>query len=211
MYVVAKTDPTKGGSGMSIILVEGSTPGITRRRLKTMGCPANDVAEIWFDNVRAPAENLFLGEGKAFDILLGTFGLDRLEISARSLGAAELAFQMTLDYVKDRKAFGKRVIDFQNTQFRLAEMKTDIEVGRAFLYQGVRKLRAGNVSLADGAMLKLWLTEMEGRVLDTCVQLYGGAGYMDEMPISRMYSAARLQRIYAGTSELQKVAIAKTL
>jgi alkylation response protein AidB-like acyl-CoA dehydrogenase len=118
---------------------------------------------------------------------------------------------MTLDYVKERKAFGKRVIDFQNTQFKLAEMKTDIEVGRAFLYQSVRKLRTGNVSLADGAMLKLWLTEMEGRVLDSCVQLYGGAGYMDEMPISRMYSAARLQRIYAGTSELQKVAIARAL
>jgi acyl-CoA dehydrogenase len=211
MYVVAKTDPAQGGRGLSMLLVEATTPGITRRPLKTMGYPLYDVAEIFFDDVRVPASNIFLGEGKAFQILIGIFALDRLEIAARALGEAELAFELTLAYVKQRKAFGQKVFDFQNTQFKLAEMKTDLSVGRAFLYDGIRKYRSGSFSLADGAMLKLWLSEMSGRVVDAGVQLFGGAGFMDEMPIARLYKGNRLHRIYAGTSELQKVAIAKDL
>ncbi|MFO1428229.1 MAG: acyl-CoA dehydrogenase family protein [Steroidobacteraceae bacterium] len=144
-------------------------------------------------------------------ILMSTFAAERLGMGAGSLGAAELAFQLTLDWCKQRRAFGQPLFEFQNTQFRLAELKTDIETGRALLHEGVRKLRAGKFTLADGAMLKLWLCEMEGRVLDACVQLFGGAGWMDEVPISRLYTAARLQRIYGGTSEMQKMAIAKTL
>jgi alkylation response protein AidB-like acyl-CoA dehydrogenase len=211
MYVVAKTDPKLRGRGLSMILVEANTPGVRRRLLKTMGYPLYDAAEIFFDDVRVPAENLFLGEGAAFDILFSTFAIDRLEIGARALGEAELAFDLTRDYVKQRKAFGQRVADFQNTQFKLAEMLTDISVGRAFLYDGIRKRRSGAFSLADGAMVKLWLSEMSSRVVDQCVQLFGGAGFMDEVPISRLYKANRLHRIYAGTSELQKVAIAKEL
>jgi acyl-CoA dehydrogenase len=211
LYVVAKTDPTQRGRGMSIFLVEGDTPGITRRPLKTMGYCLYDVGELFFDEVQVKTESLLRGEGKAMEILYGTFALDRLEVSARALGEAELAFQLTLDYVKQRKAFGQRVFDFQNTQFKLAEMKTDLDVGRAFLYDGVRKYRSGRFGLADGAMVKLWLSEMSSRVVDGCLQLHGGAGFMDEMPISRIYTANRLHRIYAGTSELQKVAIAKAL
>jgi acyl-CoA dehydrogenase len=211
LYVVAKTDTSLRGKGMSIIIVEATTPGVNRRRLKTMGYPGYDVAEFHFDNVRVPVENILLGEGRAFEILFSTFAQDRLEIASRALGEADLAFELTLEYVKQRKAFGQRVFDFQNTQFKLAEMKTAVEVGRAFLYNGIRKYRAGQFQLADGAMLKLHLSEMVSRVVDEAIQLFGGSGFMDEMPISRLYRGSRLHRLYAGTSELQKIAIAKAL
>jgi alkylation response protein AidB-like acyl-CoA dehydrogenase len=211
IYVVAKTDPTARGRGMSVLLLEGNPPGLTRRRLKTMGHAAGDLAELHFDRVAVPAANLLGQEGGAMPILMSTFAAERLGMGAGSLGAAELAFQLTLDWVKQRKAFGQTLSEFQNTRFRMAELKAEIETGRALLHEGIRKCRAGEFSLADGAIMKLWLCEMEGRVLDACVQLFGGAGWMDEMPISRLYTAARLQRIYGGTSELQKIAIAKTL
>jgi acyl-CoA dehydrogenase len=211
LYVVAKTDPTKRGSGMSMFLVEATTPGVSRNRMNTMGYPAYDLAEFHFDDVRVPAENLFLGEGKALQILMSTFALDRLEIAARSLGEAELAFNLALDFVKVRKAFGQPVFEFQNTQFKLAEMKTEIEVGRSFLHDGIRKYRCGRFQLVDGAMTKLWIPEMADRVIDKALQMFGGAGFMEEMPISKLYRGNRLQRLYAGTSELQKVAIGRTL
>jgi acyl-CoA dehydrogenase len=210
LYVVAKTDPTQRGRGMSIFLVEADTPGITRRRMATMGFPAYDLAEFYFDDLRVPAENMFLGEGRAMEILMSTFGVDRLEISARALGEAELAFSLAMDFVKQRKAFGQLVFDFQTTQFKLAEMKTDIEVGRAFLWDNIRKYRAGTFTLADGAMAKLWIPEMSARVVDMALQMFGGSGFMEEMPISKLYRGNRLHRLYAGTSELQKVAIART-
>ena len=211
IYLVAKTDPAARGKGMSMLLVEGDPPGLTRRRLKTMGHAIGDVAELHFDNVRVPAANLLGREGGAMGILMSTFAAERLGMGAGSLGAAELGFSLALDYVKQRNVFGQAVFDYQNTQFKFAEMKTEIETGRALLHEGIRKCRAGRFSLADGAMMKLWLCEMEGRVLDQCLQFFGGSGYMDDMPISRLYTAARLQRIYGGTSELQKVAIARTL
>lgn len=211
MYVVAKTDPTQRGRGMSMFLVEADRPGITRRGLATMGYRLYDVAEIFFDDVRVPAHAIFLGEGKALDILMTTFGHDRLEIAGRALGEAELAFELAVDHVKQRKAFGQKVFDFQNTQFKLAEMKTELQVGRAFLYDGVRKFRSGGFSFAEGSMLKLWMTEMSARVIDMALQFFGGSGFMDEMVISRLYTGNRLHRLYAGTSELLKVAIARTL
>ncbi len=212
MYVVAKTDPAQRGRGMSMILVDAATtPGITRRRLETSGYAAYDVAELHFDNVRVPQENLMLGEGRALEILFSTFALDRLSIAGRALAEAELAYRLALDYARQRHAFGQPVIAFQNSQFVLAEMKTEIAVGTAFLHEGVRRYRAGIFDLADGAMQKLWITEMSSRVLDKAVQLFGGAGFMEEMPIARLYKANRLHRLYAGTSELQKVAIAKAL
>jgi acyl-CoA dehydrogenase len=211
MYVVAKTDPSLGSKGLSVLLVESATAGVSRTRMKPMGFPAYDLAEIHFDNVRVPAGNLFLGEGRAMEILLPTFPLDHLELSARALGEAELAFSLAHDYVKQRKAFGQAVFDFQNTQFKLAEMKTDIEVGRSFLHDGVRKHRAGNYGIPDGAMIKLWIPEMSARVVDNALQMFGGSGYMDEMAISRIYRANRVYRIYAGTSEIQKSVIARRL
>jgi alkylation response protein AidB-like acyl-CoA dehydrogenase len=211
IIVIAKTDPAARGRGMSAIIVTGQPAGLTRSRLKTMGHGCEDVAELHFDNVRVPAENLIGGEGGAMAILMQTFALERLSMGAGCIGAADLAFRLALDYVKDRKAFGQSVFDFQGTQWKLAEMKADMEAGRALYHEGVRKYRRGGFSLADGAIIKLWMSEMEGRVIDGCLQLFGGAGYMDDMPISRLYTAARVQRIFGGTSELQKIAIARTL
>jgi alkylation response protein AidB-like acyl-CoA dehydrogenase len=211
LYIVAKTDPTKRGSGMSVILAEATTKGIERRKIPMVGWIAGDTAELHFRDVRVPVANLVGKEGQAMQVMMSSFLEDRLQIAGRCLGAAELALKLTLDYVRERKAFGQRVIDFQNSQFQLAEVKTDIEVGRAFLDQSVMKLRDRKFTFQHGAMLKLWMTEMEGRVVDKCVQLFGGAGLMQDSPIAQMYTAARIQRIYAGTSELQKVAIAKDL
>ena len=211
LYVVAKTDPSKRGRGMSIIIVDADTPGVERRKIPMVGWPAGDTGELHFRNVRVPVSNLLGKEGEAMRILMSTFMEDRIQIAARSLGAAELALTLTLEYTKERKVFDQRVIDFQNTQFVLAECKTDIEVGRAFVDQSVRKLLDKAFTFEEGAMLKLWLTEMENRVVDKCQQLFGGAGQMRDTPIAHMYTAARIQRIYAGTSELQKVSIAKAL
>jgi len=211
LYVVAKTDPSKRGAGMSVIIVDASTQGVTRHKIPMVGWPAGDTGALHFDNVRVPATNLLGKEGQAMKILIGTFLEDRLQIAGRCVGAADLALRLTLDYVKTRKVFGQRVADFQNSQFVLADIKTDLEVGRSYLDQSMVKLRAGTMTFQEGAMLKLWTTEMEGRVLDKCVQLFGGAGLMQETPIAQMWTAARIQRVYAGTSELQRVAIAKDL
>jgi alkylation response protein AidB-like acyl-CoA dehydrogenase len=161
--------------------------------------------------VRVPLENILGQEGHAMKILMSTFTEDRLQIAGRSIGAATTALRLTVDYVKQRKAFGQRVADFQNTQFVLAEVRTDIDVGRTYLDHSIVKAREGKLTFAEGAMLKLWTTEMEGRVMDKCLQLFGGAGMMQDTPIGPMYTAARIQRIYAGTSEIQKVSIAKDL
>jgi acyl-CoA dehydrogenase len=211
LYVVAKTDPSKRGSGMSIIIVDADTKGVERHKIPMVGWPAGDTGALHFDNVRVPLTNLLGQEGQAMKILMSTFLEDRLQIAARSVGAADLALRLTIDYVKTRKVFGQRVADFQNTQFVLADAKTDLEVGRTFLDQSLMKVREGKFTFQEGAMLKLWTTEMEGRVIDKCQQMFGGAGLMQDSPIAQMAGAARIQRIYAGTSELQKVSIAKEL
>lgn len=211
LYVVCKTDPNKRGRGMSIIIVDPNTPGVERHKIKMMGWSSGDTGALSFNNVRVPVSNLLGKEGQGMEILMGTFQGDRMQIAARCIGAAKAALELTLDYVQQRVVSGQRVIDFQNTQFMLAEIRTDITVGEAFLDSCLVKLREDRLGFDEGAMLKLWTTEMEGRVMDKCLQLFGGAGLMDDTPISRMYTAARIQRVYAGTSELQKVAIARSL
>jgi len=211
LYVVAKTDPSKRGSGMSIIIVDANTPGVTRHKIPMVGWNAGDTGALNFNDVRVPVSNLLGKEGGAMGILMSTFLEDRIQIGARSLGAAQLALKLTLDYVKERKVSGQRVLDFQNTQFVLAEVKADIEVGRALVDQSVMKLRDKRFTFEDGAVIKLWMTEMENRVVDKCQQLFGGAGQMWDTPIAHMYTAARIQRIYAGASEVQKVAISRAL
>ncbi|WP_157219210.1 acyl-CoA dehydrogenase family protein [Flavisphingomonas formosensis] len=211
LYVVAKTDPSKGGRGMSVIIVEADTPGVSQAKIPMIGWRQGDTGALNFDNVRVPASNLLGVEGGAMKILMDTFLEDRIQIAARCLGAASRAFELTLDYVKERKVFGQRVIDFQNSQFVLAECRADIKITETMVDTAMIKLRNGEFTFEDGAILKLWATQMEGRVLDKCVQLFGGAGLMDDNPISRMWTAARIQRIYAGTDELQKVAIARGL
>ena len=209
IYAVVKTDSSLRGAGMSILLVPGGTPGVERRMLKTAGFPGGDTAEIFFTNVRVPAENLLGEEGQGLKMFLPVISLDRLQICARSQGAAEAAFALTLEYVRNRKIFGQRLIDFQNTQFKMADVETDITLGRALLNEAVRKYRAGAFTDADSSILKIFMPEMEFRVLDTCLQFWGGAGFVEEMTISRMFSAARVQRVYAGATELQKALLAR--
>jgi acyl-CoA dehydrogenase len=211
IYVVVKTDPAQRARGMSMLLVEGDRQGVTRRPLKTMGFPAGNTAELHFDNVRVPVSNLVGQEGGAFKLMMAGISIDRMQMAGRGLAQAELAHEITVEFVKQRKAFGQTIADFQNTQFKLAEAKADIAAGRAFFHETVRKARAGKITDTDSAMMKLWLTEMSGRVVDTCLQLWGGAGYMDEMPISRIYTSNRVLRIYAGTSEILKLLIARSL
>ena len=209
IYVIAKTDPEARGRGMSVILVPGDTPGLTRRLQPTMGFKGGDTSELFFDDVTVPVEHLLGKEGEGLKMFQPVISLDRMQLCARSQGSAETAFDMTLEYVRNRRIFGQRLIDFQNTQFKLAEMETEIAVGRAFLNEIIRKYRDGTCTDADTSMLKIWLPEMEGRVLDRCLQFWGGSGFMDDMPISRMYTAARVQRIYAGATELQMALLAR--
>jgi len=211
MYVVAKTDDFTGPNDMTIFVVDAKKEGVSSRGLKTMGAPLYPVGEIFFDNVRLSRDDILGEEGKGFKVLFSTFAQDRIQIAARSLAAAELAFQLTVDFVKNRKIGNKTVFDFQNTQFKLAEMKTELTVGRDFLNACLKRFVEGSFDLATAAMAKIWLCELEQRVAHECVQLHGGAGYMDEYVISRIYTNARLQTIYAGTTELQKVAIARTI
>ena len=211
LYVVAKTDDYTGSHDMTLFVVDMRKEGVVQRRLKTMGASLYDVGEIFFEDVKLYKNDILGEEGKAFRVLLSTFALDRLQIAARSLAAAELAFELTLDFVKNRKAFGQRIFDFQNTQFKLAEMKTELTVGRDFFNACITRYARNTFDMSVAAMAKSWLCELEQRVANECVQLHGGAGYMDEYTISRIYTNARLQTIYAGTTEMQKVAIAKSL
>lgn len=203
-YVLCKTSPEKGARGMSMIIVEKGTPGFTQRRMDTQGYHAGNTGELFFDDVRVPVANLVGEENGASKMFVVNMALDRLQIVARSIGAAERAFQMTLEHCQNRKLFGQRLIDFQNTQFTLAQMETEIRVGRAFYNSLVRKVRDNTITDAEASMAKIWLAELEFRTLDNCVQLWGGQAWMDDHPISRMFSAARVQRIYAGATELMK-------
>lgn len=209
IYFIAKTDPKQRGRGMSMFAVPADTPGTSRRLMKTMGFAGGDTAELFFDNVRVPADALVGQEGQGLAMFQPIIALDRMQICARSQGAAEAAFALTLEHCQGRRIFGQRLIDFQNTQFMLADMEVEIALGRALLDDAVRKYRAGELSDRDSVKLKIFHPEMEFRVIDKCVQLFGGAGYMDDMVISRMFTAARVQRIYAGATELQKAMLAR--
>jgi len=209
MYVLAKTNPAERGRGISVILVPADARGVTRRLLPTLGFPGGDTSELFFSDVRVPAHNLLGIEGQGLKMFQPIISLDRLQICARSQGAAEAAFALTLDYVRQRRIFGQRLVDFQNTQFKLADVETDVALGRALLDDAVRRYRAGELTDRATSILKIFLPEMEFRVLDTCLQFWGGAGFMQESTIARMFAAARVQRIYAGATELQKAMLAR--
>jgi long-chain-acyl-CoA dehydrogenase len=214
IYLVAKTDDDvqRGRSAMTAFLVDTRTAGVRLGRMDTLGMRASGVGEGFFDEVHVPASCMLGKEGDALrSVLKGTFTLDRTIIATRALAVAELAFNMTLDYVKSRKVFGQSVFDFQNTQFKLAEMKTDLVVGAAFRDSLLRSLVGGTLDVLTATTAKLWFSEMEYRVADACLQLHGGFGYMDDSAISRIYTWARVETIYGGTSEIQKYNIAKSL
>jgi len=211
VVVVAKTDP---GSrhGMSLFVVERGMEGFERgENLKKMGLKSQDTAEMFFNNVKVPKENL-LGElHRGFYQLMHFLAEERLLGACGYVANAEAAFNMTLDYVKERKVFGRTLADFQNTRFVLADMRTEIDVGYAFIDRCVEEHNKGTLSADDAAKAKLWTSELEGRVTDQCVQLHGGNGYMDEYPISRMFANARVSRIYAGSSEIMREIIARSI
>ena len=208
-----KTKADAGNKGISVIIVEADRPGVRRgRKLKKMGMNAADTGEFFFENVRVPVSNRFGEENNGFKVFMSALNRDRFLWSMISHAAASRAFDLTVDFVKNRKAFGQTIFDFQNTQFRLAEIKTELAVGRAFLDEVLRSyLESGKFDSLKSAMAKMWLPEMEGRIIDQCVQLHGGAGYMDEYPISRLYTAARLHRIFAGTAEIMRVTVARSI
>ena len=205
LYIIARTDPeTRGAAGVSIIIVPGGTPGLEQRRMKTMGYPGGDTGEIFLSDVRVPAENLVGEEGGAAKTFHSIMALDRLQVCSRALMEAKLGFELTLDYVRQRKIFGQRVVDFQNTQFKLAEVEAQLEAGRAYLDALVMKFRTDSFTDRDGSTCKIWFADMVKRAVDECLQLWGGAGWMDESPISRLFTATRLHPIHVGPNELHK-------
>ena len=214
IVVVAKTDPTAGARGTSLIVVEtDGAEGFERgRNLHKMGHSAQDTSELFFNEVRVPTANLLgEGEGMGFFQLMGQLPQERLNIAVQGIGTIEAALAQTVDYVKQRQAFGKKLIDFQNTQFKLAECKTEATIAKVFVNHCIEQHLAGKLDAATASMAKYWVTDLENKIVDECLQLFGGYGYMDEYPISRMYRDSRVQRIYGGTNEVMKLLIARTL
>jgi acyl-CoA dehydrogenase len=212
IITVVRTAPGKGQGTHSLLVVERGTPGFSvGRRMNKIGLKAQDVTELFFDDVEVPAENLLGEEGHAFEYLTANLAQERMSIALNGQAAAEHALDVTLEYVKDRTAFGTSIGSFQNTKFELAACATDIAAGRSLADRGLEALDAGELSASDAAMIKLYCTELQGRVADRCLQLHGGYGYSMEFPIARSYVDARVARIYGGSSEIMKVIIAKQL
>src|SRR5690554_820296 len=212
VIVCAKTDPQAGARGVSLFLVDTSLPGFARgKSIRKIGQHASDTAELFFDDLVVPDEALLGEAGKGFAYLMQELPRERLGVAAQALGAIEGAMQLTLEYVQERHAFGQRIADFQNSRFTLAQVRAELEMGRAYFNQCLQRYRAGQMSPVDAATLKLMLSEMQCTSIDRCLQLFGGYGYTLEYPISRFYVDARIQTIYAGTSEIMKEVIARDM
>ena len=212
VVTAVKTDPTQRHRGMSLLVLERGMPGFERgRNLDKIGQHSQDTAELSFTGVRVPAANLLGDEGQGFTYLVTKLPQERLSIAVAGVAAAQAALDWTLDYVKQRTAFGQPVGSFQNSKFRLAEMVTEVDVAQHYLDACVEALAAGELSAEDAAKAKWWATELQGRVVDGCVQLHGGYGYMLEYPIARAYADARVTRIYGGTTEIMKEIVGLSL
>jgi len=213
IIVVARTSKGEDRrAGLSLIVVEDTMAGFSRgRNLDKLGLKSQDTAELFFDNVRVPVANLMGEEGKAFSYLTGNLPQERLSIAVNATSQAKAALALTIDYVKSRKAFGQPISSFQNTKFQLADLAAQIEAAQAVVDRAIEEHETGELSVADAAKAKLFATELQGRVVDVCLQLHGGYGYMSEYPIARMYADARVTRIYGGSSEIMKVIISKSL
>lgn len=213
VIVVAKTDPKEGAKGTSLFLVESGWEGFEKgKNLEKVGMKAQDTSELFFQDVKVPKDHL-LGpkEGQGFFQLMQELPQERLLVGITALAACESALDWTIQYVKERKAFGKPVMAFQNTRFKLAELKADITAGRAFVDRCLELHLDGKLDVPTAAMLKQWSTDLQCRVMDECVQLFGGYGYMWEYPIARAWADSRVQRIYAGTNEIMKEIVARSL
>ncbi|MCC3303515.1 acyl-CoA dehydrogenase family protein [Sneathiella sp. HT1-7] len=212
VIVVTKTDPTAGAKGTSLFLVEADTPGFEKgRNLDKLGLKAQDTAELFFDDVRVPASNMLGGEGKGFFCLMQELAWERLQIAIGATATMEAVLEETIEYTKDRSAFGKNIIEFQNSRFKLAEQKTQVQIARVFVDKCIEELLKGQLDVATAAMAKYWCSDIENKVIDECLQLHGGYGFMWEFRVARSYADARVQRIYGGTNEIMKELIARSL
>jgi alkylation response protein AidB-like acyl-CoA dehydrogenase len=213
VILAVKTDPAQKHTGMSLLILESGTPGFTRgRNLDKLGQHAQDTAELFFSDVRVPVGNL-LGpeEGQGFRQLVANLPQERLSIAVAAVASMRSALELTLAYVTERRAFGKPVGSFQNSRFVLAEVATEVDVAQHYVDDCVRALNDGELTAVDAAKAKWWTTELQGRVLDRCLQLHGGYGYMNEYPIARAFADARVTRIYGGTTEIMKEIVGKDL
>jgi acyl-CoA dehydrogenase len=214
VLVVARTDPAQKAKGMSILIVEtAERPGYrVGRLLDKIGLKAQDTTELFFDDVQVSPDAVLGGEeGRGFYQLMGDLPYERTMIGVSAVAAMEGAFDATLHYTREREAFGQPLADFQNTRFKLAEIATSVKVARVFVDRCVEDLMAGRLDTASASMLKYWSSDLQNRVIDDCLQLFGGYGYMNEYLIGRMYVDARIQRIYGGTNEIMKEVIARAL
>jgi alkylation response protein AidB-like acyl-CoA dehydrogenase len=211
VIVAAKSD-TANPRAIGLFVVETGMPGFERgRKLEKLGYHAQDTAELFFHDIEVPCANVLGDPRRGFHAMMQLLADERLAAACVSLGVARAAFDLTLPYVKERKAFGQPIADFQNTRFKLAEMKTELDVGESFIDRCVMEHNAGELNAEMAAEAKLWTAELAGRVTDQCLQFFGGYGYMWEYPIARLYAAARVHRIWAGTSEIMKEIIGRSL
>jgi alkylation response protein AidB-like acyl-CoA dehydrogenase len=212
VIVAVKTDPSERHRGISLLVLERGMEGFSRgRNLEKIGQHAQDTAELSFAEVHVPVENLLGEEGEGFRYLVSNLPQERLSIAASAVAAAEAAIEWTLDYVRERQAFGQPIGSFQASRFTLAELVTETQIGRAFIDRCVHALIADDLTAEDAAMAKWWCTELQGRVVDRCLQLHGGYGFMLEYPIARAFGDARVTRIYGGANEIMKEIIGRSM
>ena len=214
VVVVTKTDADAGTKGVSLVIVESrKDPGFrVGRLLEKLGQKGGDTTELFFDDVRVPADRLLGGvEGKGFYQLMSELRYERTMLGVSAAATIERALQLTVDYTRDRKVFGSTLLQLQNTRFKLAEAKTQAVIGRVFIDHCIQRMIDGTMDTETASMAKLWLSETEGKVVDECLQLFGGYGYMLEYPIAQMYADVRIDRIFAGSSEIMKEIIARAL
>jgi alkylation response protein AidB-like acyl-CoA dehydrogenase len=212
VLVCCKTDPEAGHGGISILIVERGMEGFERgKNLEKIGLKAQDTAELFFEDVKVPVKNLLGEEGKGFYYLMHNLPQERLSIAVGAVAIAEKAFEDTLTFIKERKAFGKPIGKFQNSRFRMAEIQTEITIGRGFIDDCIMELNEGKLTNEKAAMAKYWTTELSDRVIDQCLQLHGGAGFMWEYPIAKAYAGNRIMRILGGTNEIMREIIGRSL
>lgn len=212
VVTVVKTDPEERHSGISLLLIEREMEGFRRgRNLEKIGLKAQDTAEMYFENVKVPVENLLGEEGQGFYYLMAELPQERLSIAVGAMAACETVLDMTIEYCQERTAFGRPIGKFQNSRFKLAEMQTETQIGRVFIDRCIMELNEENLSPDVGAMAKWWCTELQKRVVDQCLQLHGGYGYMLEYPIAKAYLDTRVQTIYGGTTEIMKELIGRSM
>ena len=212
VITAVKTDPKEAHRGISLMVIERGMDGFERgRNLEKVGMHSQDTAELFFNEVPVPAENLLGDEGQGFAYLISNLAQERLSIAIGAVAAAQVALEWTLEYVKERTAFGRPVGSFQNSRFKLAEMKTEVDIAQVYIDRCVTDLNAGKLSVEDAAAAKWWTTDMAGRVIDECVQLHGGYGYMLEYPIARLWADHRVTRIYGGTNEIMKEIVGRSM